>query len=113
MRRVQAQLERTAAVASQDSQPDVWGYLLGLSPERSVPCSSSDFGGWPLFSWPWHLVIMAERTSAQFVRQSVKVGIPVDLDGHLGRVADDVAVVAPLKMVFQFSLGLGSMVLSR
>jgi hypothetical protein len=35
------------------------------------------------------------------------MGLPVDLDGHLGGVADDVAVVAPLKMVFQFGLGLG------
>jgi hypothetical protein len=35
------------------------------------------------------------------------MGIPVNLDGHLGCVANNVAVVAPLKMIFQLSLGLG------
>src|ERR1017187_7382299 len=47
------------------------------------------------------------QASAEVVRQLVEMGFPVDLDGHLGGVANDVAVVAPLKMVFQFGLGLG------
>jgi hypothetical protein len=47
------------------------------------------------------------QAAAQIVRQFVKVGVAVDLDGHLGRVADDVAVMAPLKVVFQFRPGLG------
>ena len=45
----------------------------------------------------------SRRSSGKFV----EMGLPVNLDGHLGGVADDVAVMAPLKMVFQFSLGLG------
>jgi len=47
------------------------------------------------------------QAPAEFVRQFVEMRFPVNLDGHLGRIAYDVAVVAPLKMVFQFGLGLG------
>src|ERR1700726_884142 len=39
---------------------------------------------------------------AKVVRKFVEVGVAVNFDGHLGCVADHVAVVAPLKMVFQF-----------
>src|SRR5208337_869802 len=46
------------------------------------------------------------QTATQIVRQFVKLGVAVNLDGHLGCVADNVAVVAPLKMVFQLSMGL-------
>jgi len=47
------------------------------------------------------------QAPAQFVGKFVKMGLPVYLDGHLGGVANDVAVMAPLQMVFQFGLGLG------
>jgi len=47
------------------------------------------------------------QAPAEFIRQFVKVGVSIDLDGHLRRVANDVAVVAPLKVVFQFRPGLG------
>src|SRR5579863_781369 len=41
----------------------------------------------------------------QVFRQFVELGVAVDLDGLLGRIADNVAVVAPGKMVLQFDLG--------
>jgi hypothetical protein len=41
------------------------------------------------------------------VGQFVKMGLPVNLDGHLGGVTNDITVMAPLKMIFQFGLGLG------
>jgi len=42
---------------------------------------------------------------SEVVREFVKLGIAVNLDGLLGGVANHVAVVAPSQMVFQFSLG--------
>ena len=45
------------------------------------------------------------QAAAKIFRQLVELLIAVDLDSFLGCVADDVAVVAPGKMVFQFSLG--------
>jgi len=47
------------------------------------------------------------QPDAQIVRQFVKMGVAVNFDGPLGGVADDVAVVAPLKMIFQLRPGLG------
>jgi hypothetical protein len=41
---------------------------------------------------------------AEVVRQFVKLGVAVNLDGLLGGVADHVAVVAPGQMVFEFAL---------
>src|SRR5271165_1956029 len=58
------------------------------------------------------LVVLALRhdggtqTATQIVRKFVKLGVAVNLDGHLGRIADNIAVVAPLEMVLQFRLGL-------
>src|SRR5271165_2268399 len=46
------------------------------------------------------------QAGAQIVRKFVKLGVAVNLYGHLGGIADDIAVVAPLEMVFQFRLGL-------
>src|SRR5580704_4165367 len=43
----------------------------------------------------------------EFVRQFIEMRFPVNLDGHFGRITYDVAVVAPLKMILQFGLGLG------
>ena len=37
----------------------------------------------------------------------VQLGIAIDLDGLLGCVANDVAVVAPSQVLFQFSFGAG------
>src|ERR1019366_8116126 len=39
---------------------------------------------------------------SKVVRKFVQVGVAVDLDRHLGCIADHVTIVAPLKMVFQF-----------
>src|SRR5579862_9784459 len=47
------------------------------------------------------------QTFAKVVGQFVQVGVPVDLDGHLGCIADDIAVVAPLQVIFQLRPGLG------
>ena len=47
------------------------------------------------------------QPDAQIVGQFVKMGVAVNFDGPLGGVADDVAVVAPLKMIFQLRPGLG------
>jgi hypothetical protein len=47
------------------------------------------------------------KTAAKIIGQFVEVRFPIDLDGHFRCIADDVAVVAPLKMVFQLSFGLG------
>ena len=38
------------------------------------------------------------------VGEFVELGIAVDLDGFLGSIADNVTVVAPGKMIFQFGL---------
>jgi hypothetical protein len=40
------------------------------------------------------------EAATEIVRQLVNIFVAVDLDCHLGCVADDVAVVAPLKMIF-------------
>ena len=45
------------------------------------------------------------KAGTQVLRQFVELRVPVDLDGLLGGVADNVAVVAPGKMVFEFGLG--------
>src|SRR5438445_6324339 len=45
------------------------------------------------------------KAGAEVLRELVELRIPVDLDGLLGRVADNVAVVAPGKVVFEFGLG--------
>jgi hypothetical protein len=47
------------------------------------------------------------QLGAQVVWKFVEMGLPVNLDGHLRGVANHVAVMAPLKMVFQFGFGLG------
>ena len=47
------------------------------------------------------------QTAAEIVGKFVQVGVSINLDGHLRRIANDVAVVAPLKVVFQFRPGLG------
>jgi hypothetical protein len=39
------------------------------------------------------------------IREFVELRIPVYFDGLFGGIADDVAVVAPRKMIFQFGLG--------
>ena len=41
------------------------------------------------------------QPGSQVVGELVQFGIAVDLDGLLGRIADDEAVVAPLEMFFQ------------
>jgi hypothetical protein len=45
------------------------------------------------------------EASAEVFGQLVELGVAVDLDGLLGGVADDVAVVAPGKMVLQLNFG--------
>jgi hypothetical protein len=45
------------------------------------------------------------EAAAEVFRQFVKLGVAINLDGLLGRVANHVAVVAPGKMVLQFDLG--------
>jgi hypothetical protein len=44
------------------------------------------------------------EAAAEIFGQLVELRIAVDFDGLLGCVADDVAVVTPGKMVFQFDL---------
>src|ERR1700722_5490595 len=71
--------------------------------------------GWKLRSlhalWSAFFLLLAfhhdggTQATAQIVGQFVKLGVAVDFDGLLGRVADHVAVVAPGKMVLQFDLG--------
>jgi hypothetical protein len=41
------------------------------------------------------------ETSPEIVRKFVKFGVPINLNGPLGGVANDVAVMAPLKMIFK------------
>jgi len=66
-----------------------------------------------LLSSVWRPVALAfadncgTQAAAKIVWQFVKMGLPVNLDGHLGRVADHVTVMAPLKMIFQLGFGLG------
>jgi hypothetical protein len=45
------------------------------------------------------------QPSPQIVWQFEQLGVTIDLDGSLGGVANDVAVMAPLQMIFQFSAG--------
>jgi hypothetical protein len=48
------------------------------------------------------------KAPAKLLRQFVGLGFtPIDLYGHLGGVTYHITVVAPLKMVFEFSFGLG------
>jgi hypothetical protein len=44
------------------------------------------------------------ETTAQFVRQFIKLRVAIDLDGLLGSVTNHIAVVAPGKVVFKFDL---------
>jgi hypothetical protein len=46
------------------------------------------------------------KAPPEVVRQFVEMRLAINLDGHLCCIANDVAVMAPLKMVFQFSFGL-------
>ena len=61
----------------------------------------------------WTVVALAfaddggSQLGAEIIRKFVEMGLPVNLDGHLRGVADHVAVMAPLKMVFQFGFRLG------
>ncbi len=41
---------------------------------------------------------------AKVVGEFVELGVAVDLDGLLGGIADDVAVVTPGEVIFQFGL---------
>jgi hypothetical protein len=45
------------------------------------------------------------QAAAEVVGQLVELGVAVNLNGLLGCVTDDVAVVAPGKMVFQLGFG--------
>src|SRR5208282_2006684 len=47
------------------------------------------------------------ESGAEVFGKLVQLGVAVDLDGLLGGVADDVAVVAPGEMIFQFRLCAG------
>ena len=47
------------------------------------------------------------QPAAQIVREVIQVGIAIDLDRHLGGVADDIAVMAPLEVIFQLRPCLG------
>ncbi len=42
------------------------------------------------------------QPGAESVRQGKKLRIAINLDGLLGGVANDVAVMAPVQMIFQF-----------
>ena len=45
------------------------------------------------------------KAGAEVLREFVELRIPVDFDCLLGGVADNVAVVAPGKVIFEFGLG--------
>jgi hypothetical protein len=45
------------------------------------------------------------NTAAKFVRKFIERGVAVDLDGALGGVANDVAVMAPLQMFLELGPG--------
>ena len=47
----------------------------------------------------------AAQAVAEIVGKFVELRVAVDLDGLLSGVADNVAVMAPSQMVFQFSFG--------
>jgi len=44
------------------------------------------------------------QPAAEVFRQFVELGVAVNLDGLLGGIANNVAVVAPGEMIFQFEL---------
>jgi hypothetical protein len=44
------------------------------------------------------------KTGPEVVRKFVEFGVPINLNGPLGGVANDVAVMAPLKMIFKLGL---------
>src|SRR5689334_5801957 len=48
------------------------------------------------------------KPGSQFFRQFVKCVVAVDLNRLLGRVQDDFAVVAPMKVLFQFDARAGA-----
>jgi hypothetical protein len=48
----------------------------------------------------------ALQFGAEVVRKLVDLILAIDLDGLLGGIADDIAVVAPVKVVLQFGLQL-------
>src|SRR5215469_6995574 len=81
--------------------------LLNLQRTRLLRVVLHRFGG---FAGAVTLALADNRgtePAAKIIRQFVKVRFPIDLDSHFGCIADDVAVVAPLKMIFQLSFGLG------
>jgi hypothetical protein len=45
------------------------------------------------------------NSGPEFVGKFVKVGVAINLDGALGGIANDVAVVAPLQMFLELCLG--------
>ena len=45
------------------------------------------------------------KAAAEIIGQFVEVGVAVDFNGALSGVANDVAVVAPLQVFLEFSLG--------
>ena len=45
------------------------------------------------------------KPSPEVVRQLVELRVAVDFNGLAGRVADDVAVVAPSQVILEFGLG--------
>src|ERR1039458_930389 len=47
------------------------------------------------------------QPAAQIVRKFVQMRVAINFDGHLGGVADDIAVMAPLEVVFQLRPCLG------
>ena len=62
-----------------------------LRPDLFLCLALGDYGG--------------AKAGAEVLREFVELRIPVDLDGLLGSVADNVAVVAPGKVIFEFGLG--------
>jgi len=45
------------------------------------------------------------KPPSEIVRQLVELRVAVDFNGLAGRVADDVAVVAPSQVILEFGLG--------
>jgi hypothetical protein len=43
---------------------------------------------------------------AKFVREFAELGVPINLDGALSGVANDVTVVTPLQMFLELGLGM-------
>jgi hypothetical protein len=44
------------------------------------------------------------ETGPEIIRQFVEFRVPINLNGPLGGVANDVAVMAPLKVIFKLGL---------